>query len=849
MATVKSYDIAAYMSLMHAAIKAKAKDLIQEALVANPSPQLVSGFDQMRNKAGQKQVIDMAVLLAQIISKKQDNRDLNETERDIYGSGATTLDDAWKSVIRVVSSNVAYDNSIKATLSYLENTAAVSKATDDLTVKMKADLQTPNHWAVAVLDVLLVTGLQSVPIVGPILSSVVKGGIVSATSGVVGGMAANQTQALRSTDPNLLAEQKLVGGQNSLNVMAGGSSGFVVGQRTSGTYTDPKTGATVQIQNDLGAQAAQNLANQASSQFQATVNSSLYDKKEAEKDIRNYWYATGLNATFVYTMIVQARQRAEKEELTVLAKDEQFLSRFAAQPTNAWLVSSNNPQTTNQLVARFRNRGVASPSVEKAAQMVGKEFQETLSDKEATLKDFSKSIAKKLKEFRNLVEEFLSMSISLSFVDFIEEFKTAATGKSLNSTIFGDLTQTTGVGAHDERICALLILSYWMIKDLKHKTAVLEKWDRMRGSDPFLAAIRGQDAAVQARRRAREEAEALVAGRENSIQTQAQDTVRRLSALVSETAKTQGAAAAKALEQRLMPEVDAALQTLKDATLQAGRDLPGMQERRLKTYQVMNKNDPSAAVGKFKLSAIGLGADLSWSPIVSASENYVEQLKRATLQDIKAVFPNPKETGFEEALKAVLACTVIISQVHSQSARSEDIEISYGAVKALADLDFVLLYNKVLGKVWGSTKEEAFVSTTASGNTHRLRWPKEGKLNGDASIAETAAMYAFAATVVAYVDLAEVAMGRTTWKTYKSFLNNVIREIVIRGAQIRNTEAGTLKTEIKNAKAAAEANAADVKRRVEAAKKAEKDKKENDKNKNKQLTEAERKRLLGNLKL
>lgn len=840
MATVKSYELAAYMTMVHKAISDKTKTLFTETATSNPAPQLISGYTPMKGKVDQTEVVALAVLLADLFSKKERGEQLNAAETFIYSSSGKTLSDAIDAVRGALQSKVTYDESMKATLDYLENTSAVNAATKALTTSMKADLQAPNHWAVAVLDVLLVTGLQSVPFVGAILSTVVKGGIVSGVTSALGGMAANQTQALRSTDANLAAAQKATGGQNPLNVMGGGDNGYSFGQRTSGTYKGNE------IKNDLGAQAAQNLANQASSQMQNLVNTSAYDKDAAKTNIASQWYSTGLNATFFYTMVKQSKQNSEKSDLKIIANDVEFLKEFAGRDTNRWLTMSQNPQTANQLVALFSNRGASNSKVEQAARLVGAEFEKTLSQDNKTLENFSNSVAKKLQQFRKLVEAFLSMSVSLALVDSIDKFKIKASGSNLDQRKFGTLQKTSNLSDKDENICALLIISYYFINDIKHKISLKNSIKAMDGGALFTDVIDGQMHAVVQRRDEYHKAASLVVMQEKSKQVQA--NIESTRAQLSQMGDTGRARFIMNAQQATLNSIRTALNDEGAAAKSAQTTFSTLQAARLKTFQV--QNDSSAAVNNVKMAGLGSATSFSWDSVVTASNNYVEQLKRATMQDIQAVFPSPAESGFEEALKAVLACTVIISQVHAQSARGKAIEISTGAVSALADpkLDFVRLYTKFLGKATDNDKLKALVQVSGTEEKYRLRWPKDRVFSGSASVAETATMYTFAATVVAYVDLAEIARGAITWKVYKKFLNQVIHEINEKAIDLKNDDRTAYKVEIQRAEKMFEDNQKALKDKLSKEKASEKLAAEKLKKDDKANTKAAQSQLVRNRK-
>lgn len=841
MATVKSYELAAYMTMIHKAISDRTKALFTETATSNPAPQLISGYTPMKGKVDQPEVVALAVLLAELFSKHDRGEQLNAAEAFIYSSSAKTLSDAIDNVRGALQSQVTYDESLKATLDFLENTSAVTAATDSLTTKMKADLQAPNHWAVAVLDVLLVTGLQSVPFVGAILSTVVKGGIVSGVTSALGGMAANQTQALRSTDANLAAAQKATGGQNPLNVMGGGEYGYSFGQRTSGTYKGNE------IKNDLGAQAAQNLANQASSQMQTLVNTGAYNKDAAKTNIASQWYSTGLNASFFYTLVKQSKQDGEKSDLKIISDDAEFLKEFAGRDTNRWLTMSQNPQTANQLVSLFSNRGASNSKVNQAARLVGAEFEKTLSQDNKTLENFSKSVAKKLQQFRKLVDAFLSMSVSLALMDSIDKFKLKAAGSNLDQHKFGNLQKTSQISDQDENICALLIISYYFIGDIKHKIAIKNNIKELDGGSVFTDVIDGQMKAVAQRRDDYHKAASLVAMQETSKKLQA--NIESTRAQLSQMGDTGRARFIMKTQQAALNSVRTALNDEGPAAKSAQTTFSTLQAARLKTFQL--QNDSSAAVNNVKMSGLGSATTFSWDAVVTPSKNYVEQLKRATMQDIQAVFPRPAESGFEEALKAVLACTVIISQVHAQSARGKAIEISYGAVSALADskLDFVRLYTKFFGQATDNDKLRALVQVAGTEQKYRLRWPKDRALTGSASIAETATMYAFAATVVAYVDLAEIARGAITWNIYKKFLNQVIHEINEKAIGLKNADSAAYKMEIQRAQKTFEDNEKALKDKLSKAKASEKQAAEQLKKDDKANTKAAQAALVRNRKL
>lgn len=849
MATVKSYELAAYLTMVHDAISKKARDIFTETATSSPAPQLISGYTPMKGKVDQAEVIALAVVLAELFTKAENRTLLTDADRFVYGSSVKSLSDAIDNVREALQSQVAYDNSLKATLDFLENTNAIKSATDSLTTKMKADLQAPNHWAVAVLDVLLVTGLQSVPLVGNILSTVVKGGIVSATTSCLGGMAANQTQALRSTNNDVQSAQKGTGGLNPFNEMGGGVYGYSFGQKTSGTYK----GNT--IQNDLGGQAAQGLANQASSQMQTLVNAGAYDKDKAKDNIASQWYSTGINATFFYTMVKQSKQDNEKTELKVLADDAEFLREFAGRDTNRWLAMSQNPQTANQLVASFSNRGASNGKVKDAARLVGAEFEKTLNQDKKTLDNFAKSVAGKLKQFRKLVDEFLSMSVALALSDSIEKFKTQAAGKGIDPQKFGTLKKSAEISSHDENICALLILSYYFIKDIKHKVRLMDELRALNGSEPYINAIEGQMRAVVQRREDYQRTAALAQIPDRIKQAQANFERARTDfqemankAGVEDTQLDRGRFVVKA-QQANLERLRETMKSQNDAIQRAVSDFPTLQGSRLKTFQV--QNDPSAAANKLKMEGLGSSANFSWSPITTASKNYVDQLKRATMQDIQAIFPSPAESGFEEAMKAVLACTVIISQVHAQSARGQDIEISYGAVSALTDpkLDFVYLYTKIFGIATSKDKMNALVQDVGGVASYRLRWPKDTKMTGSASIAETSTMYVFAATVVAYVDLAEIARGTITWGVYKKFLNLVVREINEKAISLKNENSALYKEELKRAEKSFKDNKDALSQKLKLAKEQEKIKAEEQKKKDKEKTKAAQAALVGKRKI
>jgi Skp family chaperone for outer membrane proteins len=249
-------------------------------------------------------------------------------------------------------------------------------------------------------------------------------------------------------------------------------------------------------------------------------------------------------------------------------------------------------------------------------------------------------------------------------------------------------------------------------------------------------------------------------------------------------------------------------------------ELAQMQQRRLKSF--INPNDPDSAafrVSENRMRQLGSASQFAWTGMELASKKYV-----------KAVFKGGTASGLDQALTAVLACSVIVSNVHSQSARGKDIEVSFGAVNVLAQLEFVHIYNKVLGKAWDFQKDDALLTVGGGGESvHRLRWPARGTFMGAASLAETATMYAFAATVLAFVDLGAVAMGFVSWETYKKMLNQVISLINREAMQLKKADA-SLQAERKKAETAAKTYKSDTAKQIEAKQKeAEKLKKEQDK--------------------
>ncbi|MDE1566878.1 hypothetical protein [Aquabacter sediminis] len=740
MATVKSYELAAYMTMVHKTIAKKAQQLHGAALATRPAAQLISGYSPMRGKVDQPEVVAFAVLLAELYSKKEKGIGLNEAEALIYGPPGNTLVDAIDNVREALQSRVVYDTSLKATLDYLENVTAAKAAADALTRRMKGELKRPNPWAVTLLDVLFAASLQAVPFVGPILSAAVKDGIVSAAVNALGG----------------------------------------------GDQADARQAA--QADQDIGTQIAGNVVGDVADHVGARVSASA-DHEDADDDIRLKWFATGLNATFIYTLIQQSRERSEKKSLRVISDDVEFMREFAGRDTNRWLGMSQNPQTANELVARFSNRGASNGAVQQAASRVGTEFKRTLRQDGATLEAYSNSIASKLSEFRNLVDAFLCMSVSLALVDSIDKFKIQAANRDISPKKFGLLQKSNQISATDENISALLIISYYFISEIKNSSR-LERLRHTQGGEPFAKAVHAQRVAVEERKQVLQKTESLAnAARDIDQRIQQQQAVVRDAA-----EKLKGLGRFDAL--RVMPAIKAqqdklaALHMDKAAADKAATDLRTLAENRLKTFQVLNSANPDAPANKFKMQGLGSDTEFSWRPSTLQARNYVEQLKRATMQDIGAIFPNPSSRGFEEAIKAVLASSVIVSNVHAQSARGETISINNGAVAALGEpgLDFVHFYTKFLGVATSNDKRRAIGQWSDGAVTHRLRWPKESTLSAKASIAETATMYSFAATVVAYVDLAEVAMGVTTWSTYRQFLNSVIREINDKAIDLKNQD-------------------------------------------------------------
>ncbi len=781
MALVSSPEFSAFLTTVGGAIADDAKALSQTALFSSAQAALKSPYEAITGKTRQAEVIDMAVVLAELFTKEahKQTRGLSAVDKfvlDDQGLG-TALTEVHQ---ELKESRWKVDTaSIKLLLDYLNNTECIQTTLKDMETKVGPALKEPAPWGLAVLDSLLAASLQAVPFCGPVLSKIVSDGIASAVTSVANNIVSAQAGKLR--------DKEVVDNAKSFDYKYGGAK---IGQSTHGKV--PKIGpdgkpvkddkgnpVMVDHDNDLWAQTQENVINAGSSSISKVLTGNL----------KNNILGKPLNATFVYTLISSSMAESRKQTLAVTAKDDEFLSKLASTPTNAWMLKTQNPQSPNQLLGQFGNRGISTSSVQATGLAVETSFKKTLnSSPNASLKKFLESMADKLATFRGFFDACISLNIVLALMPAINAFKVTATirGSTLDRGKFGTLAQTSPDAdptEHDRWICSIIIMSYFFIKRVKRDPRLMLELRMMEPGNRISTIVGHQEQAAHDRRMSYvQDTSALQANIRNKesaisgMKDQIADVNKQLNDPTLKMSSSQRAALLNKLESHKRD-----LFFANKITDPLREQLDALHNSRLENF----KDGAGAEVRG--ASTITYKGQVGWADIKADSKTYIAQVKRATEEDVGAVFPSPSASGFPDAIKAVIAATIILNDVHASTAVNERISITQGAVDILEELGFARTYTKLL---FTSDKTKGYALTKAVRNSdgmmveqHRLRWPNRGSVGG-ASIREVASLYTFAATVVAYVDLGSVSMGLASWGRSKDFLNKMIKVINDRAAAL-----------------------------------------------------------------
>lgn len=781
MALVSSPEFSAFLTTVGGAIADDAKTLSQTALFSSPQAGLKSPYEAIVGKTQQSEVLDMAVYLAELFTKEAHNRTSGLPAVDKFLLDNRNLGTALTDVHQELKeSRWKVDTaSIKLLLDFLNNTDCIQTTLKDMETKVGPALKEPAPWGLAVLDSLLAASLQAVPFCGPVLSKIVSDGIASAVTSVTNNIVSAQAGKLR--------DKEVVDNPKGFDYKFGGAK---TGQSTHGKVPklDDKgkpvkdsNGDVIMVDhdNDQWAQTEENVINAGASSISKVVTSNL----------KSSILGKPLNATFVYTLISASMAENRKQTLAVTAKDDEFLSKLASTPTNAWMLKTQNPQSPNQLLGQFSNRGISTSSVKATGLTVETSFKKTLnSSPNATLKKFLESMAEKLASFRGFFDACISLNIVLALMPAINEFKVKAKAQrcTLDGGKFGNLAETASEAdptEHDRWICSIIIMSYFFIKRVKRDARLMLALRSMDPGNRVMGIISKQEQAAHDRR-------VNYAYETNALQA----NIRNKEAAINDM-KGQIADVNKQLND---PK-------LKLTSSQRGALLNKLETHKRDLFFANKITDPlreqldALQSSRLENFASGAGAEVrgantityrgtvGWTDIKADSRTYIAQVKRATEEDVGAVFPSPSASGFPDAIKAVIAATIILNDVHASTAVNERINITQGAVDLLEELGFARTYTKLL---FTSDKTKGYALTKAVRNSdglvveqHRLRWPNRASVGG-ASIREVASLYTFAATVVAYVDLGSISMGLSSWGRSKDFLNKMIKVINDRAAAL-----------------------------------------------------------------